>query len=81
MEDLTLTAKVVQKSPTVIRNGKKYASAIVEDESGKIRLNLWREQVEQVNVGDIVKIPKAFVHTRGRTLQISTWSDMEIVGH
>ena len=79
MNNVTLIAKVVEKSQVVKRRQKRYASAIVEDETGRIKLNLWREQVDQVKEGDIIKIPKAFVHFRGKTVQISTWSTIESV--
>ena len=79
MSNVTLVAKVVEKSRVVRRRQKRYANAIVEDETGRIKLNLWREQVDQVKEGDIIKIPKAFVHIRGKTVQISTWSTIESV--
>jgi len=83
MENVTLIAKVIQKSePTWVGiDKKKYSSAIVEDETGRIKLNLWREQVEQVKEGDVVKISSAFVHIRNQILQISTWSSIQTIGH
>lgn len=79
MRDLTLTVKVVEKSPVVVRRNKRYATAVVEDETGRIRLNLWRGQTDQVRVGDVITIPQAFVNMRGKALQVSTWSDIELV--
>jgi ssDNA-binding replication factor A large subunit len=55
---------------------KKYAYAIVEDVTGRIKLNLWRNQVDQVEEGDLIIIPSAFVHVRMGEMQISTWSDI-----
>ena len=81
MQNLDLIVKVVEKSQIVVVNQKDYSSAIVGDETGRIRLNLWREQVHQVKVGDTVRIPNAFVHGRGKALQISTWSDIESIPH
>ena len=82
MENVTLVALVVEKSdPTWMGFDKKrYASAIVEDETGRIKLNLWRDQVDQVKKGDLVRIPGAFVHVRNGTLQISTWSSIQLAG-
>ena len=79
MQNLTLIAKVVQKSKVDMRGHppKRYASAIIEDETGRIKLNLWRDQVDQVEEGDVIKIPKAFVHIRGKSVQVSTWSTIE----
>jgi ssDNA-binding replication factor A large subunit len=82
MENVTLMAKVIQKSePKFVGfDKKKYASAILEDETGKITLNLWRDQVDQVSTGDLVKVSNAFIHVRFNTLQVSTWSKVERVG-
>jgi ssDNA-binding replication factor A large subunit len=80
MRNLTLIVKVVEKSQVVERRQKRYASAIVEDETGRIKLNLWREQVDQVKEGDVIRIPKAFIHIKGSTVQISTWSTIESMG-
>ena len=81
MQNVTLIARVVKKSQVYMRGHprKRYASAIMEDETGRIKLNLWREQVDQVKEGDIVRIPDAFVHIRGGTVQISTWSTIESI--
>ena len=79
MKHVTITARVVEKSQVTMRGQKRYATAIVEDETGRIKLNLWREQVDQVKEGDIVRISEAFVQFTGRTVQISTWSTIESI--
>lgn len=76
MEDLEVVARVVNKSQATEIRMKKYAYATIEDETGKIKLNLWRDQVEQVDVGDLIKVTNAFVHTRTGEKQLSTWSDI-----
>jgi len=77
MENITVVALVVSKSsPTEIKM-KRYASAIVEDETGRIKLNLWRDQVDQIEEGDLIMIPNAFVHVRMGEKQLSTWSNIE----
>jgi hypothetical protein len=48
MENVTIIAKVVSKSPVIDIKTKKYCSTIIRDETGEIKLNLWRDQVEQV---------------------------------
>lgn len=78
MNGLNLIANVKEKSPISIHNGKKYARALLEDDTGQIKLNLWRDQTEQFEVGDSVIIRQVFAHTRGRVLQISTWEKIEI---
>lgn len=77
MNGITIEAKVIEKSRSKISNQKKYAYAIIEDETGRIKLNLWRDQVEQVSEGDIIKVTEAFVHRRGKVTQISTWVKIE----
>jgi ssDNA-binding replication factor A large subunit len=79
MEGITVVARVVSKSVVSEVRMKKYARAIVEDETGRIKLNLWRDQVDQIREGDLVKIPDAFVHVRDRTLQVSTWSKIQLL--
>ena len=39
----------------------KVASATVGDESGSIKLTLWHEQIDQVNVNDRIKIENGYV--------------------
>jgi ssDNA-binding replication factor A large subunit len=77
MQNLTIEARVIEKSKTEIRRGKKYAKVIIEDESGKIVLNLWRNQVDQVDVNRRIRISRAFVHRRGAGVQVSTWEDIK----
>ncbi len=37
------------------------ADAVVGDESGKIKLTLWNEQIAQVNVNDKIRIENGYV--------------------
>jgi ssDNA-binding replication factor A large subunit len=76
MENVDVVAKVIRKSAPMEIRMKKYAYAIVEDATGQIKLNLWREQVDQVEVGDLIYVPNAFVHVRLGETQLSTWSDI-----
>lgn len=39
----------------------RLAKATIRDETGSITLNLWRDQIDMVNVGDTVKLEGAFV--------------------
>jgi len=50
MKDITVVARVLSKTQEIEVRGKKYASAIIADESGEIMLNLWRDQVGQFDV-------------------------------
>ena len=70
--NFTLVAKVVEKSKETEWDAKEYASAIIEDETGRITLNLHENQVDQVEVGQIVKISEGFTEVRGKFLEISS---------
>ena len=37
------------------------ADAIVQDETGTIKLTLWNEQIDRINKGDKIKISNAYV--------------------
>ena len=80
MRNLTLIVKVISKSDVAVYYGDERASAIVEDETGKIKVNLWHDQVEQTKVGKTIRITGAFVHGRSKYLQISTWSKFKATG-
>ena len=77
MENITVVGRVLSKTQEIEIRGKKYASATIDDETGKIMLNLWRDQVSQVEEGDLIKIQNAFVHIRMGLKQVSTWSDIK----
>ena len=48
------------------------ADATLKDETGKIVLTLWNEQVKQVMVGDKIKIENGYAKTYKNILQLST---------
>ena len=48
------------------------ADATLKDETGKITLTLWNEQVRQVMVGDKVKIENGYAKSYRNVLQLST---------
>lgn len=55
-------AKISEKIEVETRFGKSLlAVALLEDETGSIRLNLWREQSDLVKVGDEIIIERGFV--------------------
>jgi len=67
MKRINVEAKVVEKGNTreVTSRYKdetlKVADAVVADESGSIKLTLWNEQIDQVNVNDNIKIENGYV--------------------
>ncbi len=67
MKRVNVEGKVVEKGDTrEVRSRYKdetyrIVDAVVADETGSIKLTLWNEQIEQVNVGDNVKIENGYV--------------------
>jgi replication factor A1 len=66
MKRVSLEAKVLEVSEpkaviTRFGNCASVANALVSDETGKIRLCLWNDQISHVAVGDIVQIENATI--------------------
>ena len=67
MKRVIVEANVVEKGETrEVRSRYKdetynVADAVVADETGSIKLTLWNEQIDQVNVGNKVKIENGYV--------------------
>ncbi len=67
MKRVEVEATVVEKgNPRQVQSRFKeetynVADAVVQDESGTIKLTLWNEQIDQVNVGDRIKIENGYV--------------------
>jgi replication factor A1 len=73
---VNLKAKVLEvtKPKHVVTRYGNYASlakALIEDETGKIKLCLWNEQVDFVSVGDTVQIENARTSTFKGERQLS----------
>jgi replication factor A1 len=41
----------------------RVADAIIGDETGTVKLSLWNEQIERVNVNDTIKIENGYVRS------------------
>ncbi len=67
MKRVSVEGKVVEKGdPREVKSRYKdetyrIVDAIIADESGSIKLTLWNEQIEQVNLGDNIKIENGYV--------------------
>jgi len=67
MKRVNVEGKIVEKGDTrEVRSRFKdetyrIVDAVIADESGSIKLTLWNEQIEQVNLGDNVKIENGYV--------------------
>lgn len=57
----------------------KLAKATLQDETGSITLNLWRNQVDQVKVGNLIRVKQAYLKWRGRRMELNTLEDIEIL--
>lgn len=54
------------------------ATAILEDETGSVRLNLWREQIEVAKVGDTIVLENAFAREFGGVVEVNIGADGKI---
>lgn len=59
----------------------RVCNATVKDESGEIKLTLWNEQIDQVNVGDKVHITNGYVNEFQGEKQLTTgkFGKLEVV--
>jgi replication factor A1 len=77
MKRVTVEANVVEKGdPREVRSRYKdetyqVADAVVADETGSIKLTLWNEQIEQVNVGNKIKIENGYVTSFKGEIQLN----------
>jgi replication factor A1 len=73
MRRVDITAKITEISTpreVTTRRGEqsRVATAVVADDSGNVKLNLWNEQIDQVKVNDTVTIENGYVDSfRGET--------------
>ncbi len=66
MKQVTLKAKVIEITKPILvvtrfGNYANVANALIADETGKIKLSLWNEQIKSLTVGDIIQIANAHV--------------------
>jgi replication factor A1 len=67
MKRVSVEAQVVEKGD--VREVKsrfkdetyRIVDAVLADESGSVKLTLWNEQIEMVNIGDKIKIENGYV--------------------
>lgn len=55
------------------------ATAILTDETGSIHINLWRQQIDSVNEGEIVRIINGFGRVYNDRLELNIGSDGQII--
>jgi len=77
MRRVDVIANVIEKSSTrEVRSRYKdetynVADAVISDETGTIKLTLWNEQIDQVNVKDTVKIENGYVTSFRGEIQLN----------
>ena len=75
MSDLSIEGEITEKSePRTVntRYGpRSVADATLEDETGTIKLSLWEEQIDRVNIGNEVLISGAYVTEFRNVLQLN----------
>jgi replication factor A1 len=77
MKRVSVEAKVVEKTDPreVLSRFKdetyKVATAIVADETGTIKLTLWNDQIDQVNVDNTVKIENGYISSFRGEIQLN----------
>ncbi len=47
------------------------ADAVVQDETGTIKMPLWNEQIDQINVGDRIRIENGYITSFKGELQLN----------
>lgn len=84
--NVEVVGEVTEKSE--IREFNKFGksgrvcNAKLKDASGEVKISLWNEQIEQVNVGDMVKITNGYVNEWQGELQLTTgkFGKLEVEG-
>jgi replication factor A1 len=77
MKRVNVEAKVVEKgNPREVMSRFKdetyrVADAVVADETGSIKLTLWNEQIDQVNVNDAIKVENGYVTSFKGEIQLN----------
>jgi len=77
MKRISIQATVTEKSDpreVTSRFGDqtlKVATVIIADDTGTIKLTLWNEQIDQVNVNNVVKIQNGYVTSFKGEIQLN----------
>jgi replication factor A1 len=77
MRDVSIEAKVTEKSaPRQVLSRYKdemynVATAVISDSTGTIKLTLWNEQINNVDINDTVKINKGYVTSFKGEIQLN----------
>ncbi len=78
MKNVSIEAKVMEKTePREVMSRFKdetyrVATAVIADDTGTIKLSLWNEQINQVNVNDTIKVEKGYITSFRGEIQLNT---------
>ena len=77
MKRVSVEAKVVEKGESREVKARyrdetyRIVDAVVADETGSVKLTLWNEQIDQVNVGDNIKIENGYITSFKGEIQLN----------
>jgi replication factor A1 len=77
MKQVEVEGKITEKSETreVTSRFKNetynVANAVIADETGSVKLTLWNEQIDQINVGSVIKIENGYVTSFRGEMQLN----------
>jgi len=77
MRNVVIEAEVKSKEIVTV-SSKPLAKALIKDDTGEIVLNLWRDQIDQVKVGDRIVVREGFVRLWNGKPELNTWSRIEV---
>ncbi|MCW4002085.1 MAG: OB-fold nucleic acid binding domain-containing protein [Candidatus Bathyarchaeota archaeon] len=78
MRRVDVEAKIVEKSETRevrsrYRNETyRVADAMIQDDTGTVKLTLWNEQIDQVNIGDTIRIENGYITSFRGEIQLNS---------
>jgi len=82
MRGLDITGRIIEMGEVKIVETKfgpaRVAQAILRDKTGSIILNLWRNQIDSVKVGDTIRVENAFVRIFRDQLELNVGRDGKI---
>lgn len=78
MKNIVLKASVKSKE-IVVASSKPLARALVADDTGELILNLWRDQIGQVSIGDNIIVKEGFARMWKGKMELNTWSAIEVI--
>lgn len=78
MKKVNVHGKVMEKSDTreVVSRFKdetyKVATATIADETGTVKLTLWNDQIDKVDVNNVVKVENGYITSFRGEIQLNT---------